>query len=379
MTCGHLAFPESNISRLLADKSKNRFKPLSSYDIKIPNYFADLIQQCMMHDKNRRPQTSSILSLELAKIYSKISHDKPEDVVVKYLGTSFKGRVSPKIYVRNVKINKIHFVTIFLAILLLYAVMIVSRKNHTNQQKIVSTRILDIQSLPTVDSTKKQPSIVKQDTIKKTVPSITKKTVENSSATHIEPKKAKSVPDKSQTIEKLKFKYDTDDLLLIAQKEISLKNTSNALAILNILDANATKSIRAQVLKSRALAQLDYRAFSTYVLSINTDEAELLLNKAKVTLDKGILSSAEILLNKAATAPREIISQETVSNEVLYYKAISSSKRFDIKPDAVTWREASEAWYIVKKEMRNQPSHEYYKKADDEISRISAKYRAIKG
>lgn len=382
MSCGHLAFPESNISRLLADKSKNRFKPLSSYDIKIPNYFIDLIQQCMMHDKNRRPQTSSVLSLELSKIYNKISHNKPEDVVVKYLGASFKGRVSPKINAGNIKINRFHFMTIFLISILLYAVMIVSRKNHLYREEVVSTKVLEKQSVPIVDPTIKQPTNLKQEPIKKIISPVAKNIVENSSPIHIEPKEPKkiiSAPDKSQTIEKLKFKYDTDDLLLIAQKEISLKNTSNALAILNILDANATRSIRAQVLKSRALEQLDYRVFSSYVLSIKTNEAELLLKKAKVSIDKGDLSSAETLLNKATTAHREIISPETVSNQVLYYKAISSSRRFDIKPNELSWREASEAWYIVKKEMRNQPTHEYYKKADDEISRISAKYRVIKG
>jgi serine/threonine protein kinase len=378
MACGHLAFPESNISRLLGDKTKNKYRPLNNYDIKLPNYFVELVQQCMTHDKNKRPQTSSILSLELTKAYNKISHDKPETVVSNYLGTSFKGRVLPKVYVRNVKFNKIQFVTIFLTILLLYGVMIVSRKNSSKQEKIVSAKALVQQAVITVDTTTKTPSYEKQGPVKNQVSAPVKNKVENNIVIHTEPKKSQSVAG-PRKIEDLKSKYDTDDLLLIAQKEISAKNTSNALAILNILDANSTKSIRAQVLKSRALEQLDYTSFSSYVLSVNTNEAELLIDKARVMIDKDVLSSAEMLLNKAATAPREIISPEIVSNKVLYYKAVFSSRQFDIKPDVLTWREASEAWYIVKKEMRNQPSHEYYKKADDEITRISAKYRAIKG
>jgi serine/threonine protein kinase len=381
MACGHLAFPNNNISHLMSEKTKNKYKPLSGYDIKLPYFFVNIIQQCMRHDKNKRPQTSSILSLKLTRIYDMISNDKLETVVANFLATSSKCSPLPKKYATTLRANKILLITIILTIIILYANMIISRKSSKTPQKTASTMTSEQQSITNHDLKITNPSDKKSESSEKSTITVADKKVENNTGVHLQSsKKILLQVTPSNIIDSLKSKYDTEDLLLIAQKEIQAKNTSNVLEILNILDSNAIKSVRTQVIKSRALELLDYKAFSSYVLSLDVNEAELLLDKARVMLDKdNNLSSIELVLDRASNAPREIVSSENITREVLYYKAISSSRQFDITPDEVTWREASEAWYIVKKEMRNQPAHEYYKKADDEITRISAKYRTIKG
>jgi len=318
MVCGHLAFPENNISYLLADKSKNRFKPLSSYEIKLPVNLVDIIQCCMTHDKIRRPQSASMLGNELNKIYDKCCSDKPEAVVKAFIGLSCTDRVLPKITSYNTVISKRNMAIIILSIIILYIIIVISnrdfQKNRTSSP-IALSGAMD-------SATKSKPQIISDSIFKDTVyvrdtAASIAKTVKNKNEINIQkkPEPAKSQQsiksnqkEKEPDIFNLKTKYDTDDLLLIAQKEIGDRNFSNALAVLKYLDPRIQKTTRAQILKARALVQVDYRAYSTFILSLDKFEAELLIYKAKFLIESGNLSNALSILDRASTAPCDIIS-----------------------------------------------------------------------
>lgn len=405
MSCGHLAFPENNLTRLLSDKSKNLYIPLSQYDLHLPSKYIDIVSQCMHHEKTCRVQTASLLSTELTKLLHKSTFDPPEQIVKNYFASSFQGRILPSIQTKKkIKSNtKILMGCVIIA--LLYSLLMLFIKTPSKDNAAVSKQIT--QPLPS-DSIKTQAIVTKgidsvntsEDTKSQSVATtvttkdssrITKKpsaTLSNSNVKKVtkvplQPQPAASlvsaVNKSENTIQNFKLKYDTEDLLIIAQKELQQKNYSDVLLLLSILDKDQKNSIISKVLKARALDQSDRKAYISYIKSLDVNEAELLFAKASLLSETGSISEVEQLLEKAAVAPRALISSETIAGRVYYLKAVCATKRFDQHPDETTWKAAIGAWYIVKKEMRSQPDHIYYKKADGEIIRIGEKYRSIKG
>jgi serine/threonine protein kinase len=391
MICGHLAFPENNITKLLADKSKNRYKSLDSYILKIPNDLLGLIDRCMNYDKSHRPQTSIILQDELNSIYDKVCNQKPEAVVSAFMTQSIREKNVPKINVANIKIRKSHVAIILICFALLYSLIIISSNSKKKQAEALSVRVADSLARKKADSVALATQVAakaqdtqktsKRDTIKPktTAQSHVKKTQTGTNST---PAVALSVTPKPVTqtkVDQLKTRYDTDDLLLIVLKELQAKNYDDAKSIMSNIDETTMNTVRAQVLKARLLEFTDYKQFTIFILSNTSREAEILIDKARIMLDRSSLESAEQFLESASTSPREIMTLEQASRKILFYSALVKSKRFDNYPDENTWKKALEAWYNVKRELRLDPSHEYFKKADEEISRISEKYRAIKG
>ncbi|MGE5670860.1 MAG: serine/threonine-protein kinase, partial [Fibrobacterota bacterium] len=391
MICGHLAFPENNITKLLADKSKNRYKSLDSYILKIPNDLLGLIDRCMNYDKSHRPQTSTILQDELNSIYDRVCNQKPEAVVSDFMTQSIREKNIPKINVANIKIRKTHVAIILICFALLYALIIISSNSKKKQAEAFSARVADSLARKKADSLALATQVAakaqdtqktsKRDTIKPktTAQSHVKKTQTGTNSTTAVAVSVTPKPVTQTNVDQLKTRYDTDDLLLIVLKELQAKNYDDAKSIMSNIDETTMNTVRAQVLKARLLEFTDYKQFTIFILSNTSREAEILIDKARIMLDRSSLESAEQFLESASTSPREIMTLEQASRKIQFYSALVKSKRFDNYPDENTWKKALEAWYNVKRELRLDPSHEYFKKADEEISRISEKYRAIKG
>ncbi|NLD94701.1 MAG: protein kinase [Fibrobacter sp.] len=395
MICGHYAFPENNITKLLADKTKNRYKSLDSYVLKAPHGLIELIDHCMNYDRSRRPQTSTILQDELNSIYDRVCTQKPEAVVSDFMTQSIREKNIPKKNVVNLRIRKTHVAVILICFALLYSLIIISSNAKKKQAEVMqASKVADSLARKKADSLKliAQVTHKAQDTqtlsepvkvVAKTPeqPRVKKpQTSNNLSAPVTEATTGSTMnPVKETKVDQLKTKYDTKDILLIILKELQGKNYTEAASLLSNLDATTMQTQRAQVLKARLLEFTDYKQFTIFILSNTSREAEILIAKARVMLDRNNLESAEQFLESASTSPREIITLEQASNRILYYSALVKSKRFDNYPDENTWKKALEAWYNVKRELRLDPSHDYFKKADEEISRISEKYRAIKG
>jgi serine/threonine protein kinase len=391
MICGHLAFPENNITKLLADKSKNRYKSLDSYILKIPNELLQLIDRCMNYDKSHRPQTSTILQDELNSIFDKVCNQKPEAVINEFMTQSIREKNIPKVNVANIKLRKTHLAVILICFALLYALIVISSNSKKKQIELVEAKVADSLAHKKEDSLAQ----IKADSLKLAVQAAAKskdtqpvhtKTQSPIKKSQTEANKSTPAttlvtqkPEKETKVDQLKSRYDTDDLLLLVLKEILAKNYDNAKSVMSNIDEATMNTLRAQVLKARLLEFTDYKQFTIFILSNTSREAEILIDKARIMLDRNNLESAEQFLESASTSPREIITSEQVSNKILFYTAVVKSKRFDNYPDENTWKKALEAWYNVKRELRLDPSHEYFKKADEEISRISEKYRAIKG
>ncbi len=400
MITGHLAFPEPNISRLLSDKAKNRFRPLDEYDLKIPSKLAQLIEKCMQQDPNRRLPDASRLCAELSFILHKFTHEIPEKVVLKYLENpepkpnrvflrSRKSRVA-------MKVGQISLLCLMgvLASYVVYSYLPASPESTESEEPVVSsvpqvqTTIsekaelkLDAQvNTATVANEKPNPVSKETDVTKPLIRSTAAKkvTTEPSPASTPQVSKATTPAPSRSLLEILKNKHGTDNLLEILSAEVREGNGENALNIYNEMPADMAKSNRALVLKVRAL-DLSGKgaALATFLNGTNVDEAEILIAKAKLAIRQGKTQQASTFLDRASRSPAELLTYEKTSSEIFYYKALCATATFDANPDEANWKEALGAWYLVKKEMRNEPGHQYFRKAESETARIGEKYRSL--
>ncbi len=404
MVTGHLAFPEPNLSRLLSDKAKNRFRPLEEYDLKIPAKLARLIEKCMQQDASKRMPDATRLCVELAAILRKLTHDSPEKTVFRFLQNP--DPKPNKVFVRSsksriaLKTVQVSLVAIagMLSVYLLYSYLYdpdrspASVKGLSSTEKKTAAEIRmpepeETDSGGTVSESKKsakalpaqQPLATRssespKSDMKKKVPAV-KKTVSNSITP--EPPPSKPAVTQLSFVEALKDKHATNDLLQILNAEVRSRNYETALKLFKRLSPENARTKRALVLKLRALEKSNRRAaLNKFLNETDIEEAEVLIAKAKQAVSQGKASRAKTFLERASRTPAEFLSYEMISREVFFYKAVCATMSFDAQPVEKSWKEALGAWYLVKREMRNEPGHEYFRKAESEVARIGEKYRS---
>ena len=85
------------------------------------------------------------------------------------------------------------------------------------------------------------------------------------------------------------------------------------------------------------------------------------------------------MLDKSLQSRCEFLDAATLHQEVMYYRAMCQSRRFDLSPNETTSQNALDSWFEVKFLLRSTPQHGYYKKAVEEMQRIGEKAKEIKG
>jgi serine/threonine protein kinase len=372
--CGNYAFPESNIQRLIADKSKNRYRPLSDYSEKFPDGFIRIVHQCMNHERKMRPESAHQLCEGLGNLLSKNSADSPEEIIRRFMSE----HASEKVEITPVRKVSLH-AGVAAALLLIAAIIgavVVSMKS-TNDDTVNTSEAVENRSVTRVANAPVVPESVtiknqlpKMDTahntgVIKPTPSIHKTVSVSSGAT-------KTIP----ILEQLYSKHNTHDRLQIMKDELVSGNASLALTVYNSMTQSEARSLEALVLRTRALKKTDKKLLTSFLSELNVQEGEIFLEKAWIKYTAGEISEAEVLLNKAFGAPRALISYESLVKEVFYLNALCATKQFDSNPNDKTWKAALEAWYNIKKEMRAQPEHSYVIAAEKEIVRIGTKFRS---
>lgn len=397
MLCGIPAFPERNISRLLTDKSKNHYRPLQTFDLKIPHKFSFLVQKCMNPDRKRRIPDATTLVSELTSIHKKIKNEKSETTVAEFLNSSRKGgRFLPGEHTRGKEIVFPAVLTVICFFMLATVIAVL----HDAKEKIEAERRLP----PPVKIINGELVLIKAPIPKPAPITVvdTAETVKSISGVEITPDEKKrriheyqdmknhTVSTKPvKTVEKaslrneisqsLKERYAEIDLVDIMETALIQKKYSDVLKAYNELPAGRAAEIRPIIFKARALKLSQSRDYARFLNSVKTDEAEILLEKARLAASKLDATNAEDILKKAEKASRELISYEDLTREIYFLKASCSTIEFDSDPTEYRWKAALEAWYLVKREMRTEMNHEYYRKAESEIARIGEKFRQMKG
>ena len=74
-------FPQTNFAHLIANKSKNKFKPIEAHGIVVNNRLKKLIYKCMQHDPRKRVASAAELMRNLEKIHRSLTNKSPEDAL----------------------------------------------------------------------------------------------------------------------------------------------------------------------------------------------------------------------------------------------------------------------------------------------------------
>ncbi|HEX2957359.1 MAG TPA: serine/threonine-protein kinase [Chitinispirillaceae bacterium] len=361
--CGNFAFPEVNITRLLSDKAKNRYRPLNNYSRKFPDRFVKIVHQCMHHDRNIRPQSAAILGEELETLLKRITTAAPEEIIASYMEAD-----PSKITV--VPLHHISKRAVFSAVLLILigvlGIAFTIKMSHNHH--------LTVSKKPSIE---KSNDSTAADTLsqKPVIFSIT----ESSQALKIiaDVESSKSLPtNKRSPMELLYQKHSTRDLLQIMKNELNEGNYSKALMVYDSMPKTLSSTTPAIIVKIRVLTKQKNKSLQSFLEKVTVKEAEILLAKAHNAWKLGNITASEQFLNLAESAQREFISYEYLIQECYYLRALCATSKFDRNPDEQNWKNAIGAWYNIKKELRSQPSHEYFKAADNEIARIGAKFRS---
>lgn len=364
--CGNYAFPELNITRLLSDKTKNRYRPLKDYSLKFPAKFIKIIHRCMHHDRNVRPQSASELGVELETLLKKMTTASPEEIIASCMEADpSRITVVPLHHLsKRAIISAITLICIgVLGILFTFNV-----NNHQKKAaKILSDNSLkDSTKITTTDSGGQKPVIF----------SVTESSQALKIIATVESSKSTSQPKRISPLELLYQKHATRNLIQIMKNELAAGNISKALMVYDSMPPTLSSTTPALLLKVRALSRQNSKMLPGFLETISIKEAEILLAKARNAWRHGNITATEQFLTLAESSQREFISYENLIQESYYLRALCATSRFDQNSNEQNWKKAIEAWYNVKKELRSQSSHEYFKSADSEIERIGTKYRS---
>ncbi|NLE01439.1 MAG: serine/threonine protein kinase, partial [Fibrobacter sp.] len=395
MACGHIAFPESNITRLLSDKIKNKYKPLSEFDVNIPEQYITLIHKLMHHDKKLRVQNATVLIELLSNIYYQHTQDTPEQTVAQFMQTDIETRNSPEIFDKSPlrKYYKPLYIIIPLLIVIVSILIFFVFKPlfHHQTSKKATRQTLEYPQIPvntgdslttnhntpTKDSTPITPQTLQSSKTPDTTNHPVNKTKDKSTGSEMSQKDPVPKNPSAALIDRLSRKYNTSNLLEIIAQELSAARYSNVLKLIDELSETEAKSTKAVIFKLRALKNTNRSEYVSFISTIKTQEAEILLNKASIACDKKRTGDALITLENAEKAPAELLTYDQVNRELIYLKAVCITQLFDKGPDEAHWKASIGAWYQVKKNLRTDQSHAYYVTADKEIARIGEKYRSL--
>jgi hypothetical protein len=371
---GVVAFPQTSFPKLIADKTKNKFKPLEEFHIKLPPRLRRVIYKCMAEEPSRRVPCAAALLDELHKIHRSLTGKSPEQVMAAFTEQGTGKRVvlltRRRFPWRLAAIAAVAASVAAAAFLFVWPYYIRSLDKKTAHSAAAAPRPQPVAEQPPAVATaalaaaerKGQPRQKKHGIPVKTraQPPPEKPPV---------PQPARQVP----LIESMKEKYGTDDVLVIMEKELKQKNNANVLALFESIPKDS-RTPRALILKMRALEGSGSPArLSQFLESTTINDGEFMLQKARIAFKNREYEECKKLLSQSLKLPHAYIDYEILKQEVYYCSALCVTAQFDANPAEQTYRAALDSWWKLRTELRANPGHEYNKIAVTELQRMGKK------
>lgn len=377
---GLQAFPERNISKLMMNKIKNEFKPLDDFKIRVMPRLKGVIHKCMSQGRDKRISNAAILLKELEKIHGSITSETPEQILRGLINSeSRRVIVSSR---RRLPIKTVGSVFLLL-IVAVAAYWYVGWGEKTREQKVAEvnkTSQKNTRQSPPEEKIKQPP----QSAQAKTIVSASV----NESPTLIAPQKPEPknpepkvpAPQARSFVQELTDQYATADLASIFVSEVKKNNYLSAIRLYDSLSADQTAAKNVQIYYLRALkGAAKHSALNRFIAQNHIADGEFLLVKAMQAYKSGNYKKSLALLEESLSTPRQFSDPEMFKREVQYYKALCETAIFDKSPTDESYKNALDAWWQLRMELRSVPDHMYNKRAEAEKQRIGEKFREHKG
>ncbi len=385
--CGHKAFPEHNVSKLMVEKNKNHFKPLSEYDIKIPHQLVSLINRSMHSNPRKRYPDAGILRHKLELLHKKLTSQEPEEVIQKTVTTrSYERIVIPprKHYLRNALMAAMILLALGLSTRLAihaYSLLQGSKAKELTPTE-VSYAIEQDRAVQSKSLGSSKPS-VKTNTRKSVAPSrvatSSKKILKKSSVNVVsQDSQPQQLTEEKES--EIVVPYDRDQLISRMSRADEGKQYQIILDVFAQLSSEDSLLSRPRLFKIRAFVGLKQMSqLKLFLATFTLDDGEYYLARARVAFYENKIARAEDHLDAALKAPCTILSRRELKQNVYFYKALCATKRFDENPTESNYKTTLGVWHDLKAEVKANPNNYYFKKAVDEMQRIGVKFRNNKG
>ena len=159
--------------------------------------------------------------------------------------------------------------------------------------------------------------------------------------------------------------------MVIFTNEVENGHFQNALSVYESLSEDDLETKKVKIYRLRTLKGLGDNAGVSKLLSQDIYDGEFYLEKALDCFDRRDLARTRDFLKKASISPCAFLDARAFRQRLLYSIALCASAVYDEQSSEETNKKAMEAWYDVKSLFRTSPDHEYFKKADSEIRRLS--------
>jgi serine/threonine protein kinase len=374
-------FPQTSFGHLVANKTKNKFRPIEGYHIKLNTHLKHVIYKCMQHDPQKRVASAGHLLHELEKIHATMTKKTPEEIMAGFIVHAGDKKVVLESR-RHVSwhLSAAIFLFICSAVFLyeyrnpVYSFLFkptqaTSAPPQTTGQKQVFPQVREITAPPTLNK-------LSSSTGKKMASEVKAISIKASTTPHdkgVLTAEAREQPTKT-FIESLREKYGTDDTISIMERESQAKNFQNTLIIFDNLSSEQAKSGRALILKLRALDGIGNKTMlDSFLKTASLNDGEFYLAKAERAFTNRNFAECRKLLGASLSLPHILMDYEALKREVFYHTALCSTALFDSEPNEQKYKEALDAWWQLRTSLRSNPDHPYNKKATIEMQRMAMK------
>ena len=434
MLTGSRAFPEQNLAKLVTDKLGNNYVPLDSFSRKIPPPLCNLMHKCLRYEKEKRMQNALEFLRALGHVHKSITAKSPEQILSQYMKEAHHNRtlISIRKKVHLSPIVSWLLALVSLAGIALIAVWIYMHYMHKSPPILANAVVRPI-AAPAINPAPAPPpqTIAQSPPILQNIGEDAKDRIIKEQDKEIKdvflpmaqptakhgrlrpPREIKSKPDrriesiktnapdaptgpinqavakenvsdikqadkKSTLLSKLKQQFKTSDAMVIFANEVENGHFQNALTVYESLPQDDAETKKAKIYRLRTLKGLGDKAGVARLLSQDIYDGEFYLEKAMGCFDRRDLARTQELLKKASISPCGFLDARVFRQTLLYSIALCASAVYDEQSSEETKKKAMEAWYDVKSLFRTSPDHEYFKKADSEIRRLSKSAVAVK-
>ena len=368
---GVVAFPQTSFPKLIAEKTKNKFKPLEEYHIKLPARLRRVIYKCMEEDQGKRVPSAAALLDELHKIHANISGRSPEEIMASFIAIESGKKVAA---VRRRFPWKRSTAVLALALLGAGAYLYL-----WPQYRLFATRTAEtlMASAPLPAPRPVPPAPAEAPAAAR--PAATTAAAEPTGApvhkkgiSSVKPAARPRRP--SSQAELLQEKYGTDDFLVIMEKELKARSYQNILGLYDMLPKEQAHTTQALIYKMRALEKTQNMGRLAQFLESNAiNDGEFILAKAKFSFTNQRYDECKRLLAQCMTLPHAFIDYDILKQEVYYYTALCVTAQFDASPTEQNYKEALDSWWQLRSALKATPDHEYNKRAISELQRMGKK------
>jgi len=383
-------FWETNFSKLITLKQKNKFRHLNEFHLKIPGKLKRIIHKCMSTDPDKRFRNAGALLSVFEKLHAKLSDEKPEEVMIRYASAITPGnRYTPRFrfYISLKTIILSLFAVIFLAALfvggLRYREMYLEKQNA---EAAVADSLKKLSMISVATVAPKQPELPQQNmrTIEKRsavdpIRPVQTDQKSNKSEVAADIPKPTSMEEKKPLtlLEKLAETHAIRDIHEIIRQEYSLGNTASIITLFEE-QKQVAYTDRDNVIVLMALKKENQNRKLASFLAQNTVNAfEFYSARAQRALAESRFDTAESECAKAATATRVLTTNDDAEKTLLYIKASIASARFYQSPEKDRYLAALEQWRNYGALFGSDRQSEKYREYREEVKKLSEQFQSV--